>query len=144
MRNLEEISSASHFFSHHVTHVGRGSLSVTHRRWRRNYEHHVLVSVRERTREIGLRQAVGAKTRDILMQFLVEATTLSICGGIVGVVVGIVSSIVISRVAGWQTVVGPSAVVLAVVFAALVGIGFGFYPALKAAYLDPIEALRFE
>jgi putative ABC transport system permease protein len=104
----------------------------------------MLVSVRERTREIGLRQAVGAKTSDILAQFLVEATTLSICGGIAGVIVGITSSIIISHVAGWQTVVSPGAIILAVAFSAVVGIGFGFYPARKAAYLDPIEALRFE
>jgi putative ABC transport system permease protein len=104
----------------------------------------MLVSVRERTREIGLRQAVGAKTRDILTQFLVEATTLSIFGGIVGVLFGIAASILISHIAGWQTVVSPGAIALAVAFSALVGIGFGFYPARKAAYLDPIEALRFE
>jgi putative ABC transport system permease protein len=104
----------------------------------------MLISVRERTREIGLRQAVGAKTRDILTQFLVEAVTLSIAGGIVGIVLGIGASIAISRIAGWTTVVGPGAVVLAVFFSALVGISFGYYPARKAAYLDPIEALRYE
>ncbi|HSM85957.1 MAG TPA: ABC transporter permease [Candidatus Limnocylindrales bacterium] len=104
----------------------------------------MLVSVRERTREIGLRQAVGAKTRDILTQFLVEATTLSIVGGVAGIVLGVVASVVISRLANWNTVIGPGAVLLAVLFSALVGIGFGFYPARKAAYLDPIEALRYE
>jgi len=104
----------------------------------------MLVSVRERTREIGLRQAVGAKVRDILTQFLVEAVTLSIAGGIIGILLGIVASTIISRVAGWNTVVGIGAVSLAVFFSALVGIGFGFYPARKAAYLDPIEALRSE
>jgi putative ABC transport system permease protein len=102
------------------------------------------VSVRERTREIGLRQAVGAKTRDILTQFLVEATTLSLLGGIAGIVIGIVASVVISHLAHWQTVIGPGAVLLAVFFSALVGIGFGYYPAREAAYLDPIEALRYE
>jgi putative ABC transport system permease protein len=104
----------------------------------------MLISVRERTREIGLRQAVGAKTRDILTQFLVEAITLSIAGGFVGIVLGIGASALISRLAGWATAVGPSAVLLAVFFSALVGISFGYYPARKAAYLDPIEALRSE
>ena len=104
----------------------------------------MLVSVRERTREIGLRQAVGAKTRDILTQFLVEATTLSIAGGVVGIVVGITASAIISKLADWQTVIGLGAVLLAVFFSALVGISFGYYPARKAAYLDPIEALRYE
>jgi putative ABC transport system permease protein len=104
----------------------------------------MLVSVRERTREIGLRQAVGAKTRDILTQFLVEAATLSVAGGIIGIVVGVGTSFLVSRLADWQTVVGPGAVMLAVFFSALVGIGFGYYPARKAAYMDPIEALRYE
>ncbi len=104
----------------------------------------MLVSVRERTREIGLRQAVGAKTRDILTQFLVEATTLSLAGGVVGTVVGISASAVISKLANWQTVIGVGAVLLAVLFSAMVGIAFGYYPARKAAYMDPIEALRYE
>jgi putative ABC transport system permease protein len=104
----------------------------------------MLVSVRERTREIGLRQAVGAKTRDILTQFLVEAVTLAIAGGCVGIVLGIVASAIISRMANWNTVVNIGAVALAVFFSALVGISFGYYPARKAAYLDPIEALRSE
>jgi putative ABC transport system permease protein len=104
----------------------------------------MLISVRERTREIGLRQAIGAKTRDILSQFLVEAIALSIAGGFVGVVLGIGASALISRLAGWATSVGPGAVALAVFFSALVGIGFGYYPARKAAFLDPIEALRSE
>jgi putative ABC transport system permease protein len=104
----------------------------------------MLISVRERTREIGLRQAIGAKTRDILTQFLVEAITLSIAGGFAGVLLGIGVSALISRLAGWTTSVGPGAVALAVLFSALVGIGFGYYPARKAAFLDPIEALRSE
>jgi putative ABC transport system permease protein len=104
----------------------------------------MLISVRERTREIGLRQAIGAKTRDILSQFLVEAVALSIAGGLAGVVLGISVSALISRLAGWATSVGPGAVALAVCFSALVGISFGYYPARKAAFLDPIEALRSE
>jgi putative ABC transport system permease protein len=102
------------------------------------------VSVRERTKEIGLRQAVGAKTHDILTQFLVEAAALSIAGGCVGIVLGITASLVISRLANWNTVVSMGAVLLAVFFSAVVGISFGYYPARKAAYLDPIEALRSE
>src|SRR5579864_6283793 len=104
----------------------------------------MLISVRERTREIGLRQAIGAKTRDILTQFLVEAIALSIAGGFVGVLLGIGASAVISHVAGWATSVGAGAVALAVFFSALVGVSFGYYPARRAAYLDPIEALRSE
>jgi putative ABC transport system permease protein len=104
----------------------------------------MLVSVRERTREIGLRQAVGAKTRDILMQFLVEAVTLSVAGGIVGVILGFAASAIISRMANWNTVIGLGAITLAVFFSALVGISFGYYPARRAAYLDPIEALGSE
>jgi putative ABC transport system permease protein len=104
----------------------------------------MLISVRERTREIGLRQAIGAKTRDILTQFLVEAITLSIAGGFAGVLLGIGVSALISRLAGWATSVGPGAVTLAVFFSALVGISFGYYPARKAVFLDPIEALRSE
>jgi len=102
----------------------------------------MLVSVRERTREIGLRQAVGAKTRNILTQFLVEAVGLSVAGGGVGILLGVVASAVISRLAHWNTVVSVGAVLLSVFFSAMVGISFGYYPARKAAYLDPIEALR--
>ena len=104
----------------------------------------MLISVRERTREIGLRQALGAKTRDILTQFLVEAVTLAVAGGFIGILFGFGASLLISRLAGWTTSIGPGAVSLAVFFSALVGIGFGYYPARTAAYLDPIEALRNE
>jgi len=104
----------------------------------------MLVSVTERTREIGLRQAVGAKTKDILMQFLVEAVTLSILGGVVGILLGVLASKLISVFAQWSTLISPGAILLAFVFSALVGVFFGFYPARKAALLDPIEALRFE
>ena len=104
----------------------------------------MLISVQERTREIGLRQALGAKTRDILTQFLVEAITLSVAGGIIGILIGFGASFLISKLAGWATSVGPGAVLLAVFFSALVGVGFGYYPARKAAYLDPIEALRYD
>jgi putative ABC transport system permease protein len=104
----------------------------------------MLVSVTERTREIGLRQAVGAKTRDILSQFLVEAVTLSLLGGIIGIVIGLASSALISHFAQWSTQVSPLSILMAFVFSALVGVFFGYYPARKAAFLDPIEALRYE
>jgi putative ABC transport system permease protein len=104
----------------------------------------MLVSVTERTREIGLRQAVGAKTRDILSQFLVEAVTLSLLGGIIGIALGLTASLLISHFAQWSTKVSPLSVLMAFVFSALVGVFFGYYPARKAAFLDPIEALRYE
>lgn len=104
----------------------------------------MLVSVTERTREIGLRMAVGARGKDILLQFLVEAITLSLVGGAVGIAVGVGGSWAINRLAEWRTQVAPEAIALAFAFAAAIGIFFGFYPARKAARLDPIEALRYE
>ena len=104
----------------------------------------MLVSVTERTREIGLRMAVGAKGRDVLFQFLVEAVVLSVVGGLFGVALGIGLAEAVTRFLAWPTAVPANAVVLAVGFAAATGIFFGFYPARKAARLDPIESLRFE
>jgi putative ABC transport system permease protein len=104
----------------------------------------MLVSVTERTREIGLRMAVGARTRDILGQFLVEAVTLSLIGGLVGVALGIGGALAIAELAGWRILISPQAVALAVAFAFVIGVFFGFYPARKAARLNPVEALRFE
>ena len=104
----------------------------------------IFVGDGERTREIILRRALVAKTRDCFSQFLVEAVTLSIGNGLVVILLGIVASHIISRVAEQTTVDGPGAVLLAVFFSALVGISFGYYPARKAAYLDPIEALCHE
>ena len=104
----------------------------------------MLVSVTERTREIGLRMALGARTRDILGQFLVEAVTLSLIGGLVGVALGIGGATAVASLAGWRVVLSPAAVGLAVAFAFGVGVLFGFYPARKAAQLNPVEALRFE
>jgi putative ABC transport system permease protein len=104
----------------------------------------MLVSVTERTREIGIRMAVGAKRQDILTQFLLEAVVLSTLGGLFGVVLGVVGSQLVSAIAEWPTIVPIEAIVLAVVFSGAVGIFFGFYPARKAAHLDPIQALRYE
>jgi putative ABC transport system permease protein len=104
----------------------------------------MLVSVTERTREIGIRMAIGAKTWDIRLQFIIEALILSMIGGIAGIVIGISGSKILSVIAGWPTVVSPLSVVLAFGFSGFVGIFFGFYPAYKASLLDPIEALRYE
>ncbi len=104
----------------------------------------MLVSVTERTREIGLRMAVGARGRDILTQFLVEAVTLSLIGGMIGITLGVAGSYAIAHFAAWRTEVSPQAIAVAFGFAAAVGIFFGFYPARKAAGLNPIEALRYE
>jgi putative ABC transport system permease protein len=104
----------------------------------------MLVSVTERTREIGLRLAVGAKTGDILTQFLVEAVTLSVLGGIIGIGAGVTASFLIAHFAQWSTQVSATSVLMAFLFSALVGVFFGYYPARKAAYLDPIDALRYE
>jgi putative ABC transport system permease protein len=104
----------------------------------------MLVSVTERTREIGLRMAVGARTRDILGQFLVEAVTLSLIGGLAGVALGIGGAVAIAELAGWRIALSPEAILLAVAFAFVIGVFFGFYPARKAARLNPVEALRFE
>lgn len=104
----------------------------------------MLVSVTERTREIGIRMAVGAKTWDIRLQFLIEALILSLIGGGIGIVIGVSGSQVLSTIAGWPTIVSLFSIFLAFSFSGVVGIFFGFYPAMKASLLDPIEALRYE
>ncbi len=104
----------------------------------------MLVSVTERTREIGLRMAVGARSRDILTQFLVEAVTLSLIGGAIGVVLGAAATFAVANFAGWQVALSAQSVALAVGFAAAVGVFFGFYPARRASALLPIQALRYE
>jgi putative ABC transport system permease protein len=104
----------------------------------------MLVSVTERTREIGIRLAVGARSRDILTQFLIEAVTLSGVGGVVGILLGMLSSHLISAKMSWPTLTSADSIILAFVFSAAVGIFFGFYPARKASHLDPIDALRYE
>jgi putative ABC transport system permease protein len=104
----------------------------------------MLVSVTERTREIGIRMAVGAKGRDILLQFLLEAVALSAIGGSLGIAMGIIGSKILSAKQGWPTLTSSSSVLVAFVFSAAVGVFFGFYPARKASRLDPIDALRYE
>ncbi|MGL4441273.1 MAG: ABC transporter permease [Bosea sp. (in: a-proteobacteria)] len=104
----------------------------------------MLVSVTERTREIGLRLAVGARPRDVLSQFLIEATTLASIGGALGVALGLAIALTIAKTAGWPMLVSPESILIAVGVSGLVGVFFGFYPARRAAKLDPIEALRRE
>jgi len=104
----------------------------------------MLVSVRERTREIGIRKAIGARRRDILSQFLVEALALSLAGGVIGIGVGVLVSFGIGVDAGWGFVFNPATVVVAVGFSIIVGIVFGVWPASQAARLDPVVALRYE
>ena len=104
----------------------------------------MLVTVTERTREIGIRMAVGARSRDIMLQFFVEAVVMAVIGGTIGIVLGIGSSIMLNRLAQWPAIISPEIVALAFILSAAVGISFGFYPAQKAARLDPIEALRYE
>ncbi|MBI5195515.1 MAG: ABC transporter permease [Nitrospirae bacterium] len=104
----------------------------------------MLVSVTERTREIGIRMAVGARTWDIRLQFIVEALTLSFTGGVIGIIAGISTAKILSTLAEWAVMVTPASILLAFGFSGLVGIFFGFYPAYKASLLDPIDALRHE
>jgi ABC-type antimicrobial peptide transport system permease subunit len=104
----------------------------------------MLLSVTERTREIGLRMALGARGRDVLLQFLAEAVALSLTGGVIGVLLGLAAAGGVRQVFRWATAISPGAIVLAMAVAAAVGVFFGLYPARRAAALDPIDALRFE
>jgi putative ABC transport system permease protein len=104
----------------------------------------MLVSVTERTREIGIRMAIGARGADVLTQFLIESIVMSIFGGALGVAIGIGGARILASFTGWSTAVSPEIIFIAIAFSAAVGIFFGFYPARKAASLNPIDALRFE
>jgi putative ABC transport system permease protein len=144
LRNLSEILQTQEESSRVMTYLLAAIASVSLLVGGIGIMNIMLVSVTERTREIGLRMAVGARGRDILLQFLVEAVTLSMIGGIIGIAIGLGGSRAISQFAEWRTQVPPQAVAMAFGFAACVGVFFGFYPARKAARLDPIEALRYE
>jgi len=144
LRNLSEILQTQEESSRVMTYLLAAIASVSLLVGGIGIMNIMLVSVTERTREIGLRMAVGARRRDILAQFLVEAVTLSLIGGTIGIALGLGGSEAISRLAAWRTLIPLDAVALAFGFAAAIGIFFGFYPARKAASLDPIEALRYE
>ena len=144
VRNQEEIAEAATSTSRVMTLLLGAIASVSLAVGGIGIMNIMLVSVTERTREIGVRLAVGAHGRDILTQFLIEAVTLSSIGGIIGIVVGLTASQLLSALAHWPTLISISSIVVAFLFSAAVGIFFGFYPAREAARLDPIEALRYE
>jgi putative ABC transport system permease protein len=144
VRNQEEIAAAATATSRTMTRLLGGIAGVSLLVGGIGIMNIMLVSVTERTREIGIRLAVGAHARDVMVQFLTEAIVLSVSGGLLGIVAGIGGAQLIARFNGWPTAVSPVAVVGAVVFSGAIGIFFGFYPARKAAQLDPIEALRYE
>jgi len=104
----------------------------------------MLVSVTERTREIGIRMAIGARSSAVRTQFLIESIVLSLTGGFAGIVLGVLASVGVPRLLGWPTLVSTASIIGSALFSAAVGIFFGYYPARKAAGLDPIEALRYE
>ena len=144
LRNLQEVMSAQEASSRVLALLLAAVASVSLLVGGIGIMNIMLVSVTERTREIGLRMALGARTRDILGQFLVEAVTLSLIGGLIGVGLGLAASVAIGSFLGWRVLLAPEAVGLAVSFAFVIGVFFGFYPARKAARLNPVEALRFE
>jgi putative ABC transport system permease protein len=143
-RNLQDIAAASASASQVMTTLLASVASIALLVGGIGIMNILLVSVTERTREIGLRMAVGAKARHILLQFLVESMTLSMVGGLLGIVLGIGSAQLIAALASWPTLLSPSAIVGSFLFSGLVGVIFGYYPAYKASRLDPIEALRYE
>jgi putative ABC transport system permease protein len=144
VRNLEEVFSAQETSAHVMSMLLAAIASVSLVVGGIGIMNIMLVSVTERTREIGVRVAIGARKRDIRTQFLVEAITLALMGGTIGIVTGLSASALISFLAKWSTLISPLAIVLAFGFSALVGVFFGWYPAKKAAALDPIVALRYE
>jgi macrolide transport system ATP-binding/permease protein len=144
VRNLSDIAKASESASRVLTLLLGTVASISLLVGGIGIMNILLVSVTERTREIGIRKAIGARRVQILMQFLVEAILLSVIGGLAGIALGVVASKLISAIAGWPVLVSPLAVGGGFMFSALIGIFFGYYPASKASMLDPIEALRYE
>jgi putative ABC transport system permease protein len=144
IRNLSEIANASQEGTRTLTTLLAAIAAVSLLVGGIGIMNIMLVSVTERTREIGLRMAVGAKPRDIRLQFLVEALSLAVAGGLIGVGLGLGAAWRLAASFGWQVLYRPDIIFIAVGFSGLVGVGFGFYPAHRASRLDPITALRFE
>jgi putative ABC transport system permease protein len=144
MRSQEEIASTAEETSHTLSVLLGSVAAISLLVGGIGIMNIMLVSVTERTREIGVRMAIGAKGKHVLLQFLLEAVTLSVAGGAIGVVLGVIASKLVSNLAHWPTEIGAGSVLMAFGFAGFIGIFFGFYPARKAARLDPIEALRYE
>lgn len=144
VRNLTEMMSASENASKIMTILLGAIASVSLIVGGIGIMNIMLVSVTERTREIGIRMAVGAKGRDILMQFLTEAVVLALLGGFIGILVGIAGSKIVTYMAEWQTLITSWSIILAFGFSSIIGIFFGFYPARRASMLDPVECLRYE
>jgi ABC-type antimicrobial peptide transport system permease subunit len=144
VRNLSDVAEASRMASRVMTNLLLSVASISLLVGGIGIMNIMLVSVTERTREIGVRMAVGARTHHILVQFLVEAVVVSTVGGLAGVLLGLAGTDLVARVAEWPTLVSPTAVAIAFSFSAAVGVLFGFYPAHRASRLDPIAALRAE
>ena len=144
VRSLNEIAEASESASRVMTLLLAAVASISLLVGGIGIMNIMLVSVTERTREIGIRKAIGARRLHILLQFLVESSLLSVMGGTAGIILGIVASRLLSVIAKWPTIVSPASVAGGFAFAAAVGVFFGWYPARKAAQLDPIESLRYE
>jgi putative ABC transport system permease protein len=144
IRNLQELASAQEESTKTLTTLLAAIAAVSLLVGGIGIMNIMLVSVTERTREIGLRMAVGAKPKHILVQFLVEALTLSSLGGLIGVVLGVVSADRLATRFGWPTLIRIDTIVVSIVFSAFIGVVFGLYPAQKASRLDPIDALRYE
>jgi macrolide transport system ATP-binding/permease protein len=144
VRNLSDIAEASESATRVMTLLLAAVASISLLVGGIGIMNIMLVSVTERTREIGIRMAIGARRIHVMLQFLVEAVLLSAMGGLAGILLGIVSSRTISILAGWPTLLSPAAIAGGFVFSAAVGVFFGYYPARKASMLNPIEALRYE
>jgi ABC-type antimicrobial peptide transport system permease subunit len=144
VRNLDDIARASRMATQVMTNLLFSVASISLLVGGIGIMNILLVSVTERTREIGIRMAVGAKSSHILLQFLIEAIALSMFGGLAGCLLGVAAAELISYVASWPTLLSPLAVIGSFLFSGAVGVFFGFYPARKASQLDPIAALRYE